>query len=219
MTFAAKPLYLLKYAEQSYSVYRKKLLSIVTWVFLARVRNSLASKSLSMLSISALVLSNIPNVLIDIGVTTWTIVCIYLGSIIFLSGYILFYLYSPSEFKSPGDMIDHISRMQVLCSQKFLSNRLLRAKIFADRASGNENVEIPAGILESLKKTVDYFEKIDPDKRVSEAQQLFQDDLAAREHDAPNKRLKVALLLASGSFLIVLPTMVNVLVSLWRLIL
>lgn len=197
---------------------RKWVLSVATWVLLARVRNSFASKALSGLSISALILSNIPDALTVLGVTPWTIVSIYFGSVVFLSGYLLFYFYSPNEFKGQGEMVDHISRMQVLSSKKFVASRMELAQTFIERVSAEDDFEIPSGVLESLKETVVYFREKKPAKQLSEASRLYQDDLAAREHDFPSKRLRVSLLLSAGAILIALPTIINVLVSLWSVV-
>jgi hypothetical protein len=108
--------------------------------------------------------------------------------------------------------------MQILSSPKFVSNRIALAENFSKRVSGDANMKIPDGILESLNDTIEYIKAKDPAAQVAEAQRLFQDDLAAREHDAPQKRLRVAFFLAVGAFLIALPTAVNVALSLWEVI-
>lgn len=197
---------------------RSRTIELSTWVFLSRLRNSFVSKALSALSISALVISNIPHLFENLGVTPWTIVSVYLGSIIFLLGYLMFYLYAPREFQGHGEMVDHVSRMQILSSTKFVNSRLDLAGKFLEKLDAEASAHFPKGLLESLQATVDYFAAKNEEERLAEAQRLFQDDLAAREHDNPNLRLRVAGCLCSGAFLLALPTALNVIVSLWRVI-
>lgn len=192
----------------------KRVVLRATWVSLARIRDSFVSKVLSALSLSALFISNVPNMLHDLGVTPWTITSIYLGSVLFLAGYAFFLLDAPIEFRGGGEIVDHVSRMQILSGETFVEWRITSAKHLFDDVTSHPDDRIPRGLAESLKRTLADVKTLSADRRRAELPRLYQDDLALREHVRPGKRLRVAFLFGAGAVLLALPTLWNVLRSL-----
>ena len=189
-----------------------------TWVSLARIQGSFVSRVLSALSLSALFISNVPDMLHDLGVTPWTITSIYLGSILFLAGYAFFLLDAPIEFRGGGEIVDHVSRMQILSGETFVEWRMTSAKHLFDDMTSHPDDRIPRGLAESLKRTLADLKALSADRRRAELPRLYQDDLALREHARPGRRLRVAFLFGAGAVLLALPTLWNVLRSLLHLL-
>lgn len=196
----------------------KRVALKATWVSLARVQGSYVSKVLSALSLSALFISNVPDMLHDLGVAPWTITSIYIGSVLFLAGYAFFHLDAPIEFRGGGEIVDHVSRMQILSGKTFVEGRMTSAKNLFDDVTSHPDDRIPRGPAESLKRTLADVEALCADRRRAELPRLYQDDLALREHVRPGRRLRVAFLFGAGAVLLALPTLWNVLRSLFRLL-
>ena len=197
---------------------RERVLFKATWDLLARVQSSIISQDFSALAISAVVISNVPDALYDLGVAPWAITSIYIGSILFLAGYVSFHLYAPMEFRGGGEIVDHVSRMLILSSESFIESRIKSAERLFQDLSSHSDSRIPRGPAESLKRTLAHFHGLSTEQRRLELPRLYQDDLAAREFIFPNRRLQAAIFFCSGAFLMTLPTLWNVARSLLRLL-
>ena len=181
-----------------------------SWVSLSKIRNSLISRVVSTLSISALVLSNIPQFLSGLGVADWSVFCIYVGSLVFVVGYLLFSFFSPREFVTGGEITDHVHKMMALASTQFIENRLGLADKHLVRLKEKKSSRCPIALKTALANTVADFNNMDEAERRQEAPRLFQDALELRAYDHAPQRYVTAVFLFGGLVLVAAPTLCNV---------
>ena len=106
-----------------------------TWIALSRLRNSFLSRAILALSLSALVLAHLSDLLERQGVDTQSLRFLFVGGIVFLLGYLLFAHWAPSEFGQPGELYDHVQRMGTVADVDFDKSRLEMAKGLKQRFS------------------------------------------------------------------------------------
>lgn len=199
----------------------------ITWVGLSRLRNSFLSRAILALSLSALVLAHLSDVLERQGVDTLSLRFLFFGGVVFLVGYLLFGLWAPSEFGQPGELYDHVQRMGTVADADFDRSRLDMAQLLCKRFTTKRRFGVPAGLLEGLRRSIqpaeDHFVKEDAktdchgNKRPPAALNadvragLFHADMALRQHDFPIKRMLIWFVIVAGAVLLILPTTINAL--------
>src|SRR3954464_2954756 len=88
-----------------------KLDARASWVQLSRLRNSFLSKALTAFSLATFGLSNFGGILHSIGVDISPLRYMFIGSILFLVGYVIVTIGTPVEFRETGDVFDIADKM------------------------------------------------------------------------------------------------------------
>ncbi len=181
------------------------------WMVLSRLRNSFLSRALTALSLTALILANAPEALTQSGLDLPSMRLVFTGSAVFLLGYVLFGLFAPPEFAQPGEIYDHVSRMQVLSDDAFVASRLGMAKKLLERSRSKRPMAPPRHLTDLLSDRISGFEALEADARKDAAPGLYHADLLLRQYDAPPVRLLIAAALLTGLACLLYPTITNVL--------
>jgi hypothetical protein len=141
----------------------------------------------------------------------------FVGSILFLIGYLLFGIFVPPEFSLAGEIHDHVRRMRDLADAAFVRSRLDVSEKLVERMGQWRAFKPPQPLMISLtQKVKELASKISGNADVSadEAAGLFHADLSLRKHDAPVLRLTTALVMVLGIVCLAYSTGSNVLKAL-----
>jgi len=189
-----------------------KLDGWTTWVLLSRARNSFLSRSLTALSLSALAIANLPQLIGPVDLFSLRLVLS--GSLLFLLGYLFFVLCAPAEFAQSGEIHEHVRRMRDLADHDFVLSRIELSARLLDRMHRRTNLRAPEGLLKLLSEKINDIK----DNKGFEHEipvGLFHADLALRQHDSPVLRLITAATLMIGAACLAFPTARNVLRALF----
>lgn len=185
--------------------------NLTPWTFLSRVRNPFVHQALTVLSLSAFVLANLPPVLSRLGGVPWTTYAVFAGALLFLAGYLLYSKVAPPEFGPAGEIWDIVPRMMTYADWYFFIDRIELSENLLCRSKANNRFPPPEGAVTLLKDKIAQARKLRPAASWKEAAgSLFHADLNLRQYDAPSWRLAIAALLGTGALLMVLPTILNV---------
>ena len=181
-----------------------------TWVVLSRFRNSFFSRAVTALSLSSLVLANLPGLLARSGIDNFSLRLVFTGSLIFLLGYLLFLFWAPPEFSQSGEIYEHVQRMQSLADKEFVESLMNASTGLVDRARLRKTFVAPIALIKGLEEKAKALQGKN-NFEVGEMAGLFHADLALRQHDWPVRRLVIAAALVLGAACLAFPTIRNVL--------
>lgn len=185
-----------------------KLANNLTWVFLSNIRNSFFAKATSIFAFSSLILSNSDQVLEFFDFKPFELFLLFTGSVIFILGYILFWVFSPQEFRLSGEIHDHVQRMKNIEDVEFLKSRISMAQNMQNRLQGFSLFKVPQGILLDLQTQIKKAQKTKP-VDLSLSAGVYRADLQARNFDFPIKRIVTAFPLLLGGLMLISTTIVN----------
>jgi hypothetical protein len=184
----------------------------ITWVSLARVRNSFLSKAVTTFSMAALVLGNLGSQIEALGIDLWTTRVLLAGSGVFLIGYVLFAWLAPHEFRRGGELDELVSRMNSLADWSFFDSRRRLAARLLERSNAMRSLGPPKGAVAFLSARLKSAQALTEDANwTASSPGLFHADIDLRQHDRPRARILVACLLALGLILLLIPTVTNAL--------
>jgi hypothetical protein len=181
------------------------------WVRLSRIRNSFLARAVTALSMSSLVLSNLPAFIQRSGIDLFSLRLVFTGSLVFLIGYVLFAFCAPAEFNQAGEVHDHVKRMSDLADAEFIRSRLRLASGLAARMKARTGMKPPEALIHLLEAKITELTGREITLQDNEPAGLFHADLTLRDHDAPGYRLIVAGAMLVGGLCLLYPTARNVL--------
>ena len=183
----------------------------IDWITLSRFRNSFLSKATTILALSSLILSNSPKIVGWLELESWEIMVTFLGSMVFLIGYLLYSWKVPNEFRLGGEVHDIVQRMKLTEDQELLKTRRDKAKKLEQRVSSYKFLKFKEGATASLISINNEIAGEDPipvEKSIS----LYRADLQVRRLENPSARLVVFTIMLIGVILLFIPTLLNIVV-------
>jgi len=168
------------------------------------------ARAVTALSMSSLVLANLPAFIQRSGIDVFSLRLVFAGSLVFLIGYVLFAFCAPAEFNQAGEVHDHVKRMNDLADAEFIKSRLGLARGLAARMKARKEMKPPVALIHLLEEKIAELRGKEADLQANDGAGLFHADLALRDHDAPIYRLVVAAAMLIGGLCLLYPTVRNV---------
>lgn len=162
-----------------------KLDARASWVQLARLRNSFLSKALTAFSLATFGLSNFGEPLHRIGVDISPLRWTFVGSILFLIGYIIVSLRVPPEFRETGDVFEIADRMSKIDSLEFFKSRLRMTNSLLDRISRRRHSGQLNAPIEYARQQVLIAKSKNEKDWEDGAINLYHSDVVLRQYDRP----------------------------------
>ena len=96
-----------------------KLIARVTWIQVSKLRHSLIAKVVTVFSIAAFGLADLATPLQNSGVDIWRLKSWFIGSTLFLIGYVIIAIRLPNEFQGSRDLDEIVDRMSKIQNYEF----------------------------------------------------------------------------------------------------
>lgn len=187
-----------------------RALDRLTWRTLADWRGSFVSKAVMALSISALFLANVAPLLERYHIPYPPMTRLFIGSIVYLVGWLVFALAVPSQLSRGGEIYDIVGRMKMLTDWKFFDGQRGMANTRVEKI--NDNVVYPQKkrtFLEDRNKAAASLTK-DCTNWTDQTAGLYQAYVETLDYDKPILRLTTALLLGIGTGALFWPVALNI---------
>ncbi len=182
----------------------------LSWTMLAGWRNSFLSKAIMALSISALFLANVVPVLREHGIKIPQMDRMFLGSVLYLLGCVIFAFRAQPQLSRGGEIHDIVARMKTLTDWNFFDGYRRMAKARMERIEQQGLYPIARkGFLEKSSKAAEAL-TAGTINWIDQTAGLYQAYLQTLDLDRPIARACTAALLASGTALLFWPVAVNV---------
>lgn len=181
---------------------------------LSDIRNSFLSKATTAFSFATVVLANSSPLLQGLGIDRWRLTCLFIGSALFLLGYLVVSFRSPPEFRGGSNLEDLVGHMRKVDHQEYFISRRGMTEALLTRVKRSRVFCPPNGPMiyaqDQISKTANSTEAT---WRLHAAG-LYHVDLALRQYDRPVSRLIAVALMCTGLLLLLVPTIDSV----WRAI-
>lgn len=171
----------------------------ITWTKLATWRASFLSKAVMALSISALFLANVAPVLAQYDIPLPSMTRTFLGSLLYIAGWLVFAARVPSQLSRGGEIYDIVGRMKTLTDWNFFDNYRQDAVNAVNRIGDKQLY--PKHIRTFLKGRSVAANALTPQTKnwIDQTAGLYQAYIQMRDHDRPFWRAVTALLLLGGT--------------------
>lgn len=184
------------------------------WTTLTRIRDSLVSKAIGSVTLSAFVLSNF-DVLIDrLSDASWRIQGVLIGGLVFVAGYVVCLWRAPAEFRSGHDIPTLVSHMLQVSTAEFFDSRTAMLRRLVEDIDDGRADRFPLDKLLYAKNRLAAAGGADWREL---AGSLYDADLRLRDFADMPGRAACAALFGVGLFLIALPTLVSVIEGIARI--
>lgn len=192
--------------------FSRTLNSRTTWLALSNFSGSFLSRALAALSLSSLVLANMPDFIEASGIPMVSLNRMLVGSAFFLLGYLIFSMSRPPAFAQAGQQHEHVQRMLAIADVEYIKSKLDTAQRLSERIKKQRLLPPPVPVIDWLDRACGRVEAMvsKPDFKVGDAVGLLDVELEVRQYDRPARRLLVALLMLIGVSLLLYPTVGNV---------
>jgi hypothetical protein len=190
------------------------------WLNVNRVSQSFLSKGLIILSLAAFLLANFPSVTSLLGSSGWKLPTLFLGSFIFLIGYVIASASTPPELSGHSDATRIVAEMMTLDTWFFFDGRRQMLRNLITDFKSRSPFDLPIGHMNFARNTLDKVDKhpADPSTYKSFSPDVYNADIQLRQFLKPRARYSALAFLAVGLVLMLVPTAVNVLSALWNLL-
>jgi hypothetical protein len=193
-----------------YSSAMCRLNAWASWSRLSKIQNSFLSKALTSLSLATFVLANFAEPLSHIGVSLWSMKMLFIGSTIFLVGYVVVVISMPSEFQGECNPDRIVDRMRKIEDHEFFRSRLELAKSLHNRLANSKHAELIKGPVGYVDQQIKEASTANKENRRELAGSLYHSDLVLRQYDIARARLTAVALLFLGVACLLLPAIMSV---------
>jgi len=188
-----------------------RALDRLTWRMLADWRGSFVSKAVMALSISALFLANVAPLLERYHIPYPPMTRLFIGSVVYLAGWLVFALAVPSQLSRGGEIYDIVGRMKMLTDWEFFDGQRGMAETRADKIKDNAFYpEKKRTLLDRRKNDAASLTK-DCTSWTDQTAGLYQAYVQTLDYDRPFLRLTTTLLLGIGTAALFWPVALNIL--------
>lgn len=182
----------------------------ISWSLLSRLGDSFFSKSVTLISLMAFLLSNNPWMHWIFPHSMWKLWILFLGALFFVVGHVCFLLSIPLELRGYKSLVAPLMDMMELHSESFFKSRLKMFKSRVNRLNikySNNNIVRASSVY--LSQMPDQFNS--EDELRGFARILYTLDLGLLDISRPIIRITCAFLMLTGVFLLSIPMILNVL--------
>ncbi len=187
----------------------QRLAEHTNWLALWVLRESFLSKVTTTFAFVTFALANFAEVLQTYGFELWRVRVLFIGAILFLSGYLVVGLRIPKELRSVVGLDEMVSRMVKISDLDYLNTRRTMAIALARRMEVDPPADLPDGPLQYVVTRTEETRSLS-EWNEQEARTLFHADLALRQYDRVKSRITAFGLLGLGLILLLIPTIYSV---------
>jgi hypothetical protein len=180
------------------------------WVNLSKFRNSFLSKATTAFSLGTFGLANLAKPLQTMGVDSWRLALLFVGSTFFLLGYIFIGFQTPAEFNGATNIIDIVDQMTKIADFDFFRSRNVLCGNLLTRFKGSKKCSLLQPQIDHAQEKHNSANALCSTNWNDSAGALFHADLVLRQYDRTISRVIGVLLLGSGIVIMLCPTLVSV---------
>jgi hypothetical protein len=184
------------------------------WLSLAKIQRSLISKALTSLSLATFLLANFGEALGALGMSTWRLRLLLLGSLLFICGYVCASLRRPPEFEEGATLEELVGQMAKVDDYDYFRSRLSMTQALVERFQRQPPFDLLQGHLEYAKQRIGACKATSQSDWKSRSSSLYHADLNLRQYDRPRSRWLSLTLLTVGMIALLVPTVA----SLWKVL-
>jgi hypothetical protein len=181
-----------------------------SWVNLSKVRNSFLSKATTAFSLATFGLANLAKPLNSIGVDVWRLKLLFIGSVLFLAGYVFLLIRIPPEFRAESDPDSVVDKMLRIQGWQFFQSRLSIIKSIIARYEHLRDLDYVKGPYTYAISQANAADTATIDNWKEYSSSLYHSDLLLRQFDYPISRMIILFLLIVGLILLMIPSLVGV---------
>jgi hypothetical protein len=191
------------------------LLDRIDWVSLGKLRSSVMSRAISVLSISSLFLANAAPLVRELNLPTGTIERLFVGSILFLTGSLIHALRAPSYLATGAEVVEVVSRMRTLTDWNYFNGLRVEATNAHLDASTGRKAYYPPEFIAALQRRITTANGIEEgdSELTDKTPGLYQAYLELLKYSRPLARVLTASLMLAGSLILFWPVLANVFVA------
>lgn len=189
---------------------RLKLLKIPhDWITLKSLKNTFISRAIVAVSIASFALSNFP-IVPSISSWQWSAMSYFLGSILFLTFWVLVEFRIPIDFKNADSIDQSISSISNSHTFKSFNGRLGMLSAVYPILLNNRPIDLPVAFLQNAKLEMTHSVQASSSNWVNYSNSMYHAHLSLLNYDNHKIRYKALLLMLVGVSLMLFPIIVNV---------
>jgi hypothetical protein len=190
------------------------------WLNVNRISQSFLSKGIVILSLTAFVLANVPSVMSLLGNSGWKLPTLFIGSLLFLIGYVIASTTAPPELSGRSVATHVIAEMLTLDTWLFFEGRRLMLTNLVAAFNSHEPFDLPSGFIKFAENALADATKGPADSATfkSYSPNIYHADIQLRQFVNPLARYSALCLLTLGLALMLIPTSINVVLTIWNLL-
>lgn len=196
------------YWKNSLRCFRGQINSFVayaSWPKLIRLRESFISKIVTSFSISTFIIANFIDIIKLFELSPWRLWSLFIGSALFISGYIAVGFLRPSEFQEVRMNEDIVRDMLTISDVNYVNGRVIMTRNLVKRMSSRWPCILSRSHIDYvIKSAVNASKMTEWDEKLAAV--LYHADLSVRQFDHPEHRVVCLILLGAGLIAIAAPT-------------
>ncbi len=181
-----------------------------SWIQLANVRDSFLSKATTAFSVATFGLSNLAKPLGAIGFDLRNIRLLFVGSMLFLVGYLIVAVRLPLEFRGSRSLDEIVERMFRVHTYVFFNSRLKMTASLLKCFEGKDDIPWLRGPIEYTRSQIAAGANANNNNWHNSARGLYHSDVVLRQYNRPAARITALLFLAVGLLMMLVPTLFSV---------
>jgi hypothetical protein len=179
----------------------------IAWPAQLKLRDSFLSKALTSFSLATFALGNIAPLLEKLGVDFWRLRCLFIGSVLFLLGYLVLTFRVPPEFRGGTSLNDIVRNMLTIQDRSFFESRRAMTISILQRLNVSRPFDLSDGVIQYARTHASPTTQITDDNWTQYAASLYHADIVLRQYDRPRTRLISLGLMAAGIVFLLVPTL------------
>jgi hypothetical protein len=195
---------------------------VAGWLKVNQISQAFLSKGLVILSLTAFLLANFPSAISLLGSSGagWKLPTLFIGSLLFLMGYIIASVSAPPELSGHSVATQIVSEMLTLDTWFFFRGRTEMLRNLIKDFSLRSPFDLPKGYIDFAKNALDQADKGLADQTTynSFSRDIYHADIQLRQFVKPSARYSALTFLAVGMGLMLVPTSINVFSTLRNLL-
>jgi hypothetical protein len=181
-----------------------------SWIQLHKLRSSFLSKAITAFSLATFGLANFAVPLNNLGMDLSRLKLMFVGSTLFLLGYVLMIIRTPAEFQDKAELHEIVDHMLKIGGFEFFSSRLNLIQSLIKRSVGKGDLGQINGFLQYATAQASVADTKTLQNWQESAASLYHADLALRQYDRSYSRLVALFFFIIGLLLLLIPTLISV---------